>query len=223
MDVRPNPDRTASLPWVAWAVVTLGAVALLWRFPLWRVVPLEGAAPAKAVATFDAAEYATHFWTATQPSLRTRAVDAKELVGALRRDPAAALKTYAPSAGLGTAYFHVRGTGRVVAVERNRVVLTIDGADGATVALQTGAIFGNTVRDGLAVLNVNDFPSLTDFNALAAELNRQVEQRVLPGLRTAATLGALVDFAGCAEATDPVADQPVLTITPVFAEVHPAR
>lgn len=200
--------------------MALAVVALVWFFPLWRVVPL--AAPDRADVAFNPAEFAAQFWTKTLLPARGRAVDATVLAAGLRRDPVEAARLHARAIGLGTAYYHLRGTGRVAAVERNRIVLALEGPEEATVALETGAIFGNTVRDGTALLNVNDFPSLTEFNAVSAELNRLVEERVLPELRRHAVVGARIEFAGCAEATAPVAGQPLLTLIPLFAEVRPA-
>jgi predicted lipoprotein len=150
-------------------------------------------------------------------------VDAVVLAAALRRDPVEAARLHARAIGLGTAYYFVRGAGRVAAVERNRVVLELEGGDGATVALETGPVFGNTVRDGPALLNVNDFSSLADFNALSAELNRLVEERVLPDLRRQAAVGTRIEFAGCAEADAPGSAGGLrLTLVPVFAEARPA-
>jgi predicted lipoprotein len=111
----------------------------------------------------------------------------------LRRDPAGAARDHGRRVGLGgTAYLFARGTGRVVAVERSRLLLDLDGT---TIALRTGPVFGNTVRDGCGLLDLNRSPGLTEFNAVAAELNRLVEQRVQPALRTA-PVGATVGFAG---------------------------
>ncbi|WP_164976303.1 DUF2291 family protein [Oleiharenicola lentus] len=218
-----SPSNPApSFPWARLAGFTLAGGALLWFFPLWRVVPLVAPAPA-AAAAFSPAESAMRFWTETLPPARVRAVDAAVLASALRRDPAEAARLHARAVGLGTAYFHVRGRGRVVAVERNVIVLALDGADGATFALKTGAIFGNVVRDGPGLLDMNSFPSLADFNAVSAELNRLVEERVLPDLRRLATMGARIEFVGCAEATDPAPGGPLLTLIPVFVEAHPAR
>lgn len=224
MGARRTPDLAPGFAWAPWAGFALVLALLVWRFPWWHVVPLMSPARAEPTAAhFDPADFTARFWQDKLPSLRARAVDARELVTGLQRDPAKAVRTFAHAAGLGTAYYHVHGTGRISAVERNRIIVAVDGTDGGSLALQTGAIFGNTVRDGLAVLNVNDFPSLTEFNALSAELNRNVEQRVLPDLQRQAVVGATVEFTGCAEATEPIAGRPLLTVIPVFAEVRPAR
>jgi hypothetical protein len=77
------------------------------------------------------------------------------------------------------------------------------------------------VRDGCGLLDVNQVPGLAEFNALSAELNRLVEARVQPPLKTVA-VGATITFAGCAEAPESLpAAGPLLTFIPVTAEVTP--
>ena len=77
-------------------------------------------------------------------------------------------------------------------------------------------------RDGCGLLDVNSYPGLAEFNALSGELNTLVEKSVLPTLREKASVGAAVHFVGCAEAPESAADadEPLLTIIPVRAEVR---
>jgi predicted lipoprotein len=217
---KSNPSRFPQ--WLRLAGVAVLAGAGLWFFPLFHVVPLRALAPAPAAAGMaDLPAFAASFWTDRLQPACAHATDGATLAVALRRDSAAALEAHAHKVGLGgTAYFFVRGEGRVVAREKNAVLLAAGDDAVATVALQTGRIFGNAVRDGTGLLDVNGFPSLDAFNALSAELNRLVETRVLPTLRDRAQLGARVAFAGCAEAAEPVAGRPLLSLVPVFVEVR---
>ena len=123
---------------------------------------------------------------------------------------------------MGTAYYFVRGSGRVIARDRNYLNVALDGAESAVVAIRIGPVFGNAVRDGSGVLDVNSFPGLQEFNALAAELNALVEKQVLPALREKANVGTVVHFAGCAEAPEMVGGpgDPILTVIPVEAGVR---
>lgn len=172
-----------------------------------------------AGGTFEPADVAATFWT---EQLQPAAADAPEIgvvLAALRRDPAAAADAHAHRVGLGgSAYYFARGTGRIAAVEANRVLVEVDGV---TVAVRTGPIFGNAVRDGTGLLDVNNAPGLAEFNALSAELNQLVEQRVQPALADAA-VGATLEFAGVASASKALpADGPVLTFVPVLGRVTP--
>jgi glycosyltransferase involved in cell wall biosynthesis len=105
-------------------------------FPPFRVVTKNtGDAPSvnastgvAAVAAFDAVAFAEKFWRDQLAPAATRAPGAPILLADLRRDPAAAAKTHAHRVGLGNAAFYfVRGTGRVTAVERSRLLIEIDG------------------------------------------------------------------------------------------------
>ncbi len=223
-------------------VAAVAAVAVaLYFFPLFRVVPLRDgrltastltgqsqpdwrvgrpAAARLTVATTlknaQAVSPAKKFWREKLLPAAAEASSAADVLNALQRDPAAAAKRYAHQADLGgAAYYFVRGAGRVVATEKNQIIVAVDGANGAQVALKVGPLFGNTVRDGTGLLNVNDFPGLAEFNAFSAELNQLVETRVFPAARERATPGASVTFAGCAEAPESVGVGPLLGVVPV--------
>jgi predicted lipoprotein len=122
---------------------------------------------------------------------------------------------------LGSVYYYfVAGAGRVVSVERDSVGLSLrDDQPEAQLSLATGNIFGNAVRDGTGLLDVNEFANSQDFNALSAEINRRIEEQVLPALRKRAAVGAQVRFVGCAEIVDEAADLHPLRVVPIVAEV----
>ena len=204
-----------------------GAVAVgLWFFPPFHVVSLNAggtaAAGASPGAAFDAPAVAARVWATDLRTAARRAVELKSFAGLLRENAETARKKYAKAAGLGTAYFFVRGTGEVIARDRNYLRVALDGADAAVVAIRIGPVFGNTVRDGCGLLEVNSFPGLQEFNALAAELNALVEKTALPVLRDKAVVGAKISFAGCAEAPEAAAGagEPLLMLVPVEAEVR---
>lgn len=208
-------------------IATVLAIAFYF-FPLFHVVSLKtqaaaaATAAASAPAAFDPVTAAAKFWKTDLPPAIPRAVELEALAPAIRAQAEAAKTKYARAAGLGTAYFFVRGSGKVVARDRNYVQIAIEGAATEIVALRIGPIFGNTVRDGSGLLDVNSFPGLQEFNALSAELNTLAEKNVLPLLRDKAVVGTTVHFAGCAEAPESAADagEPLLTIIPVQADVH---
>lgn len=220
--VRPSPAAVGGLIGLA----ALGSLVV--AFPPFRVVPLRPAAgpgtPSTGVGptAFDPAAEAGRIWQSDLPAARLHATDLAQLAPALRASPETARTRFAKSAGLGAAYFFVRGSGRVVARDRNLLRVALTGAEPETVAVRIGPVFGNTVRDGCGLLDVNAFPGLQEFNALSAELNALVERTVLPPLRADAVVGATVGFVGCAEAPEGAADagEPLLTIIPVHAEVR---
>lgn len=206
----------------AWIITIAAAAGVGWLFPLFHVVPLKTAAAEKAAATFNAPQFAEKFWTSRLPAALAQAVPAGVLLPAIQADAAAAKKKFARSVGLSDGYFYfVAGTGRVVAVTDDAVSLAVTaGAAQPEVALQTGLLFGNTIRDGTGLLNVNDYPDSQDFNDLSAALNHLVETRVLPELHAQAKVGAKISFVGCAEVDDEATDLHPLRVVPIQAEIQ---
>ena len=207
------------------AALLLGGSISCWVFPLFHVRPLASPIPATAApatGAFDAKTAAEKFWRDRLIPAAAGAADVARVVDAVRANPEAARKSFGKTAGVGAACFFVRGSGKVVARERNVLHVAVDGASKEIIALRIGPVFGNTVRDGTGLLDVNAFPGLQEFNALSAELNAIAERAVLPSLRDKANVGATVRFAGCAEAPESAADQgePLFTVVPVQAEVR---
>jgi predicted lipoprotein len=214
---------SSHLPLVA--ALFLAGVALYF-FPLFRIVPLAPPASSEtssvAPNAFNPVTKAADIWARDLPAAAAQATELPQLITALRTQPDDAKKQFAKSSGLGAAYFFVRGSGKVIKRERNVLHLAIEGAPSEIVALRIGPIFGNTVRDGCGFLDLNNFPGLTEFNALSAELNALVEKNILPSLRERALEGTQITFAGCAPAPEIVPDrgEPLFVIVPVQASVR---
>jgi predicted lipoprotein len=206
--------------WFIGSAVAAGTAVLLYFLPLFHVVPLDVARQRAAEAAFDPAAFVERFWTERLIPEAARAVDAAALLPAVQKDRQAARRTYGRSVGLGGVYYYfVAGVGRVVSVERNTVGLALhEGQEQVQVTLEAGPIFGNAVRDGTGLLDVNDFPNSQDFNALSAEINRRIEQDVLPCLRNMAAVGARIRFVGCTEIMDEDTDLNPLRIVPFLVE-----
>lgn len=221
-----KPERRPAL---LLASAASGVAALLYFYPLFRVVALNstassgGAAVSGAPAVFDPVAFAAKFWQTDLPAAQARAVDLAQLAPAIRANAETARTQFAKAAGLGTAYYFIHGRAKVVARERNTLRLAPVGAESEVITIRLGPVFGNTVRDGCGLLDVNAFPGLQEFNALSAELNTLVEQSVLPLLRDQAVVGAVITFTGCAEAPEsaPEAGEPLFTLVPVRAAIGP--
>jgi len=208
-----------TFPFIVLIVIAGG---ILWFFPLFHVVSLKQAQDEKTAATFNPAQFAENFWTdKLLPSL-AKAVPAEKLLPAIQHDPANAKKQFAHTLGMSDSYtYFLSGTGRVIAVSDDEISLALTvGSTNDEVTLPTGLLFGNAVRDGTGLLDVNAYPNSQDFNNIAAELNHLVETRVLPGLKEHAKVGATVRFAGCAEVDDESTDLKPLHVVPIQAEVE---
>ena len=203
------------------AAAAVGTAALLYCFPLFHVVSLDQAEQSSAAAEFDPVAFVEKFWTDQLIPGAAQATDAAELLAIVKENPEAARQAHGRSVGLGHVYYYfVAGSGRIVSVEKNRVGLSLrDGHEKAQVSLEAGNIFGNAVRDGTGLLDVNDFANSRDFNALSAEINGRIERHVLPTLRDNAAVGKTVRFVGCAEIMDEQTDLDPLPIVPFIVEM----
>jgi predicted lipoprotein len=200
-----------------WLIAVAIAMGICWRFPLFHAVPLKTAVSEKTAATFDPVEFTEAFWTnQLLPSL-AKAVKAETLLPAIQANAAAAKTDYSHSVGMGESYFYfLSGTGRVVAVSDDEASLTMnDNSANAEILLQTGLVFGNALRDGTGLLNINDYPNSQDFNGISEALNHIVETRVLPKLHDQAKVGAKIFFVGCAEVDDESTDLKPLKVIPI--------
>ena len=206
-----------------WAAAAACIAALLCFAPLFRVVPLKTARQQSAGAAFDAPAFAEKFWNERLLKSADQAVDVGALCAALEHDRKAARARHGRSPGLSTIhYYFVSGTGRVASVQPGAVASAC-GEPGAmpAVVIETGPVFGNALRDGTGLLDVSDFANSQDFNAVSSELNRRVEERVLPVLRERAAVGARVRFVGCVEIANEDTDLDPLRIVPLIVEVEP--
>jgi predicted lipoprotein len=98
----------------------------------------------------------------------------------------------------------LRGSGKIVTIDKQGLGIAIEpGGGNPDFVLQTGLIFGNTVRDATGLLDAGDFLDSQQFNEISSELNRIAEVRVAAALKDpAVTSGRRVRFVGCAEIAD---------------------
>jgi len=216
--VSPLPMKRGAF--IVVAVTILAGIC--WRFPLFHVVSMKQATEARIAATFNPATFADKFWSERLlPSLGS-AVEAELLIRAIQTNPADAKTRFSRSVGVSESYnYFISGKGRVVAVNEDEISLAVTaGTTNAEIALQTGLLFSNALRDGTGLLNVNEYPNSQDFNAISEALNRIVEERVQPRLRELAKPGTTVSFAGCAEVNDESTDLKPMKLIPITATVE---
>jgi predicted lipoprotein len=191
--------------------LAVAATSLIPQLHLFRVVPLLEREAKKQAEGFDAATYAEDFWENRLTPALAEALDVATVLAALKDNPAAARGELGRTVGLSRAtFFFVRGRGTIVAVEKSRLGVALEGdSDLPDVWITTGPVFGNALRDAPGLLQSQDFPNSQHFNELAAELNALVESRVLPPLREAAEVGAPIEFVACVEVPGGSVSQPL--------------
>lgn len=204
-----------------WAVVVIAAAVMCAVFPPVRIVR-SGAGSAVATMQPAGALGAAEFWDQRLLKSLDEAVDVAELLPAIRTDAKAASEKHGRRVGLSDTYFYfVRGIGKVVSKDAGGVAIALPGEQETAVLIKTGLVFGNDLRDGTGLLDVNAYGGNSQtFNALSEGLNRIVEERVLPTAREKAAVGKEVHFAGVAAVEDESTDLRPLKIVPIEVEVR---
>lgn len=209
----------AGSKWLPWAAGAAVIAMLIFFVPLFHIVPLEAARERSAAADFDPVARVEAFWAGPLRNAAGDAVDAAELLSAFEQGFADAAARYGRRLGLAsTSSYLVSGEGRITAVDPRSVAVSIDDDDAAEVVIDLGPVFGNAIRDGSGLLDVSDFANAQDFNALSAEINRRVEEEVLPALAARAEVGKKLRFAGGVEIADSSDAPGTLHVVPVLVE-----
>ena len=204
---------------IRWIVGGVGLAVVLYFMPLFHVVSLKGAQEEAEAALFDAGQFVEDFWRGPLLEAAPRAVDAGELLAAFKEDFAETANHFGHRLGLsGHSSYLVSGQGTIVAADDMAVSIALEDGSAAQVVIKLGPVFGNAVRDGSGLLDVSDFSNAQEFNALSAEINRRVEERVMPQLQANAATGKAIRFVGGADVRDSGGAPATLTVVPVIVE-----
>jgi predicted lipoprotein len=196
------------------AVVAVGVLS--WFFPLFRVVSRESLRAERDRQSFNAAAFVESFWRDKLTRAFSEAAEVSVVLAALRETPDQARTQFGRTAGIGReSLYFIRGRGKIVSVDKKDVAVSLGDEEQVDLTLQTGLLFGNTVRDATGLLSADDYPNSQQFNEISGELNRTIEAQVLPPLRTAAKVGAEIEFVGCAAVTNLPRDITPLRVVPL--------
>jgi len=181
---------------------------------------LDEARQREAQKEFNAADYAKKFWDATLLNNLHKAVDAALLIRKIENNPAGAKKEYARTPGNSSIYYYFTGgKGYIISIEEGMIYIGLKpGGDEPDLAIVTSEIFGNAIRDGSGLLNINDFDNIQNFNDVSNEINKIVLDKVVPAFNNSLRVGDKITFTGCAEVMDEVLDLDPLLLVPVNVE-----
>ena len=191
-----------------WLGALIAVGVLFYLFPLFHIVSLKSARELSAAAEFDAADFAATFWDTRLVPAAGDAITIEALIQAVNDDAMAAANKYGNRLGMAdNCSFLTTGEGTIVTATDEMVVLrlpiplpdSLSDRKAIEVQIDMGPLFGNAIRDGSRMLDINDFASSRDFNAISSELNRHVERTVFPQLRKQATPESRLRFFGAIE------------------------
>lgn len=152
--------------------------------------------------TFDATAYSKKLWEEKFPGKLDSAIQLTTLIDMIRADPDRAFAQNTSSMSIGNYRY---------ALVKVPVVIDKINTDDINVHLQTGAdttlqmilateyIYGNSVRDASALVNINDFTNTTDLNNISEELNRIIRRSVLPSFKQTIKEGEKAEITGAIE------------------------
>ena len=177
---------------------------------------LDSARARPASEVFDVGTYVEVLWKDHMPGRLDEAVGAARLFSMLEEDPEEAFENYSHKLGISnTHYFFINGEGLINSVEEEYISVYLD--DNRRIDLETVFVFGNAVRDGSGLVNIDEFENMMDFNLVSVHLNRKVRMEVADPLRDRASEGMRIRFTGAAEInrldmqTDPLKIIPLKT------------
>lgn len=211
----PDVERKSRVP----ALVVVAALAVLgWLFPPFRVRSLQAVRAAEANQQFNATDFARRFWQEQLLPAADQATDATAIWERITANSTSVREQFGRTVGVGNSYFlFLRGDGRVVSADQNRVGLSLQPAgDEPQIVIELGFVFGNAVRDATGLIQASSFPNAQAFNDIAAALNGLVETNVLPHVERLAKVGRRLRFAGCVEVGDEDLDLKPLKLVPIL-------
>ncbi len=143
---------------------------------------------------FDAAQYARNFWDNQLAGSLERTIGLSELIEQLENNFEQTAKTGQMVGISDERYFLVQDSGTITDVLEDQIEVELESS--VTVTMASGFIFGNTVRNALAEIEIGEFVNMTQFNLVSIELNNLVEEQVVTPLKQEAEVGRNLDFVG---------------------------
>lgn len=149
---------------------------------------------------FDAPAYARNFYNKLLPRTDS-AIETGRLLSLLKSEPDSAFRNYAHALDIGNVrYFLVQGEGTILSLDENAVTVSLKNDSlKADVKIATEFVYGNAIRDAAGLVNLNDFSSTSDFNAVSEETNKIVRKEVIPAFKAKAKEGSDIRFWGAIE------------------------
>lgn len=171
---------------------------------------------------FDAETYIKNVWENKMPAIARQAPEISVVLDLLDNNPEKAFLEYGNKLGISkTWYFMVKGQGVIGEKDADAVWITL--ADNRRIRLATSFIFGNAVREGSGVVNINDFVNMTDFNNVSVALNKKVKTEVIPTLKDNLIAGQQLAFAGAFEFREDSGSLTDIRIIPVSVTTEDAE
>lgn len=179
-----------------------------------KTQPLDIKKAETATTVFDTEAYANEFWANQLPKCIKNAIDVTTLKQMLADDVQTTLDEKAHKLGISKTYYcFVKGDGKVIAVDNENVSVLVN--DTTKINIATLFVFGNAIRDGSGLIDINGFINMTDYNKLPVILNKKAKQEVVKPMLKRVKVGMNIHFVGATEINSEKVEIDPLSIIPV--------
>ena len=202
-------------------IIAIAAILLLLYFSV-DIQNLDEYRSSYMLENFDADAYANNVWENYIPLIAQQAPGLTIVMNRLESDPDQAFSEYGKKLGISkTWYFMVKGVGTLESVDDEALWIKVE--DDRHIQLATSFIFGNAVREGSGVVNIDDFINMTDFNNVSVALNKRVKTEIIPILKNNLLPGQQLSFAGVFEFNEDSGSLTDIRIIPVSVTIKDAE
>lgn len=202
-------------------IIAIAAILLLLYFSV-DIQNLDEYRSSYMLENFDADVYANNVWENNIPLIAQQAPGLTIVMNRLESEPDQAFSEYGKKLGISkTWYFMVKGVGTLESVDDEALWIKIE--DDRHIQLATSFIFGNAVREGSGVVNIDDFINMTDFNNVSVALNKRVKTEIIPILKNNLLPGQQLSFAGVFEFNEDSGSLTDIRIIPVSVTIKDAE
>lgn len=176
-----------------------------------------------AAKYFNASVYARNYFDKRLIPSLDKAVPLPALFTAIEQQPDSAFEKYGHALGIGNIrYFLVQGRAKVASINPDDIELSlISDSNSVKLNIATVYVFGNSVRDGSGLIDINDFSNTMDFNNVSAEINKIIRNEVLPPFTGKVKQGDVINFTAALELNKAHVNINNLTLIPVRLQIAP--
>mgnify|MGYP003669391354 FL=1 len=116
-------------------------------------------------------------------------------------------------------YFIVEGSGKVLDIGPENVLIKIEGGAEPELRIATDFIFGNAIREGSGMANIGDYQNTMDFNSISVAVNNRVRTDIVPPFLKKVEDGDNIYFKGAVEVNTKNPDLQNLRIIPLILDI----
>ncbi|MEN9350844.1 MAG: hypothetical protein RL372_1822 [Bacteroidota bacterium] len=155
----------------------------------------------EGVQNFDAKTYTAALWKNKMPAVIDAATEFDQLLLAIEKDPQLAFEKNTHALAIGNyRYAMVKMSGIVVAVhEDDFIIETFIGGNKKQLLVTTEFIYGSAVRDASGLIDIKDFTSASDLNAIAESFNETIKKTVIQPFKKRLSNGLKIELVAAVE------------------------